>query len=113
MKKHIIINVDECLFVPRCDMTLLEMVRHGEFSWPSGSTCVTQERDGELLWWSAPVNKIKKARKTTKPEKGLIPLIGISEVSGADYFLLNEQEVVAKDWQVAVVTVDQFVGFSN
>lgn len=74
MTKHILINLDEPQFAPSCDLTLLEIIRSGTFSWFTGATCVTQERDGELLWWSAPVGEVKKARSNADIEAALLAM---------------------------------------
>ncbi|WP_245688365.1 hypothetical protein [Vibrio sonorensis] len=72
-----------------------------------------QEFDGELLWWSAPVVDVMTARKEAKPDIGLMPLIGLGAQVNADYYLSNGQEVVANDWQKAVVTMQQFIGVNS
>lgn len=108
MAEHIIINLDEAFFAPSCDMTLLDMIHSKKGSWPIGATCVTQESDGGLFYWSAPVDEVKNARETAALEVGLMPLIGLGEQVHLDYFLLDEQEVVAKDWKTAVVTIEQY-----
>ncbi|MEZ8241035.1 MULTISPECIES: hypothetical protein [Vibrio] len=104
----ILINLDEQLFVPSVDVSLLSMVKLGKFTWPTGATCVTQECDGALLWWSASVDDVTAARQAAKPDTGLMPLIGLGDQVSIDYYLSNGQEVVANDWQKAVVTIDQF-----
>lgn len=109
----ILINLDEPLFVPTVDISLLEMVKCGNFAWPKGATCVTQECDGELLWWSAPVGDVTEARQTAKLDTGLMPLIGLGDQVHADYYLSNGQEVVANDWKKAVVTMEQFTGLES
>ncbi|HAS6318157.1 hypothetical protein MO988_20845 [Vibrio vulnificus] len=109
----ILINLDEPLFVPSVDISLLDMVKFGNFTWPTGATCVTQECDGELLWWSAPVGDVTAARQVAKPDTGLMPLIGLGAQVHADYYLTNGQEVVANDWQKAVVTIEQFTGLES
>ncbi|WP_232340861.1 hypothetical protein [Vibrio vulnificus] len=82
-------------------------------AWPTGATCVTQECDGELLWWSASVGDVTAARQVAKPDTGLMPLIGLGAQVHADYYLANGQEVVANDWQKAVVTIEQFTGLES
>ncbi len=108
MTEHIVINLDKPLFVPTAEMTLLNMVLSGDFTWPTGATCVTQECDGELLWWSAPIGEVKEARNKAEPETGLMPFVGLGSQVHADYFLLKGQEVVAQDWKESVVTIDDF-----
>ncbi|MCA2018863.1 hypothetical protein LDJ79_22310 [Vibrio tritonius] len=105
----ILINLDEPVFSPVINMSLMQMIRDGNFQWPNGATCVTQESDGELLWWSAPVNEVKAAMKVAKPGVGLIPLIGLGAQINSDYYEIDEQAFVARDWQSEVVTLEQFV----
>ncbi|MFS1436069.1 MULTISPECIES: hypothetical protein [Vibrio] len=109
----ILINLDEPLFVPSVEVSLLSMVKLGNFTWPTGATCVTQECDGALLWWSASVDDVMAARQAAKPDTGLIPLIGLGAQVSIDYYLSNGQEVVANDWQKAVVTIDQFTNLKS
>lgn len=71
------------------------------------------ECDGELIWWNAPVVDVMTARKAAKPDTGLMPLIGLCDLVNSDYYLLEGQEVVANDWQKAVVTIDQFTNSSS
>ncbi|HAS4026659.1 TPA: hypothetical protein P7K80_001949 [Vibrio cholerae] len=108
--EHIFINVDEALFVPKVNLSLFEMVTKGGFHWPNGASCVTQECDGELLWWSADLEEVKTARKEAFLDTGLMPLVGLGSQVHADYYLDNGREVVAKDWESAVVSVEQFKG---
>ncbi|MEB8287718.1 hypothetical protein OKT24_18340 [Aeromonas veronii] len=105
----ILVNLDEPLYAPRVNMTLLDMVKSGGFFWPQGATCVTQECDGELTWWSAPVRQVSEARMKAALDVGLMPLLGLKHQVDADYFCVNDQAYVSKDWEQAVVTFDQFV----
>ena len=105
----ILVNLDDPLFAPRIDMTLQEMVKSGGFLWPQGASCVTQECDGELTWWSASVPLVLEARAKADLGIGLMPLLGLKHQVDADYFCINEQAYVSTDWESAVVTFDQFV----
>lgn len=87
----ILINLDEPVFSPSLDMSLLEMVKSGDFIWADGATCVTQECDGELIWWSAPTDEVTAARKNAQPETGLMPLIGLGSQVNADYYSVDDQ----------------------
>lgn len=109
MSEHIVINLDETLFVPECDLTLLQMVKkHGGYPWPSEATCVTQECDGAILWWSAPVCEVVEARKSADISDGLIPLLGIGDQVSVEYYQIDGKEVVALDWKESVVTLEQY-----
>lgn len=106
----IIIDLSKHLTIPTTHHSLLELIKQGEFPWPRGATCVTQDSDGALLWWNAPIEQVKAARKKANPHKGLYPLIGLKHQVGMDYYYEGEQEMLANDWQTAVVTLDQFIG---
>ncbi|GAB6264286.1 hypothetical protein [Photobacterium sp. R1] len=106
----IFIDLDNPLFVPSADMTLCEMIRKGGFHWPGGATCATQECDGEILWWDAPVAEVRAARKQASRSAGLLPIVGFGHQITANYYAESEIEKVARDWETAVVTIDDFLG---
>lgn len=108
----IVINLDETCFAPAVDMTLLDMLKAGDFSWPVGSTCLTQESDGALMWWSAPIQEVIAAREKASLDDGLMPIVGWDFQVHMDYYLHCGREVVANDWTSAVVTMEQFIGMS-
>lgn len=101
----IVINLDEPLFVPKAPMPLAEMVRSYSKQRLMDVTCVTQESDGELLFWSAPIEKVEAARVQATLEDGLMPLVGFGQLVFSDYYLINAHEVVASDWETAVVKI--------
>ncbi|MDA0152333.1 hypothetical protein OH460_08465 [Vibrio sp. Makdt] len=107
MAEHIEINLATPFFAPSVKMTLLEMVTRIGRVWPSEATCITQESDGELIWWSSPISEVEKARKTASLEAGLVPILGFGCIVQADYYQLNGQEVVATDWKTGLVEKDQ------
>ncbi|EGQ8101970.1 hypothetical protein MW344_003802 [Vibrio parahaemolyticus] len=109
----ITIHLSEHLVVPTTDHSLLELVRQGNFLWPRGATCATQDGDGAIVWWNAAINKVKDARKKAKPHKGLYSLLGIRHEVGQEFYYEGEQEVVASDWKTAVVTLEQFTGLES
>lgn len=109
----IYINLDEPVFSPSVDMTLLELVKAGNFEWPTGASCLTQESDGELCWWSAPLEQVRAARVKASRETGLMPLLGLKHCVNADYFSIEGQDYVAKNWETAVVSLDQFVNLTD
>ena len=109
----IVINLDVPLFVPGVDVSLLEMVKRGGFQWPVGSTCLSQESDGAIFWWSAPIQEVREARKIATLDDGLMPIIGLGRQVHVEYFLSDDFEVVANDWKSAVVTFDQFIGIDS
>ncbi|ELP5729278.1 hypothetical protein QTV44_002544 [Vibrio vulnificus] len=101
----IVINLDQPLFVPRAPLSLADMVRGYNRQSLTQVTCVTQESDGELLFWSAPIEQVEAARTVATLEGGLMPLVGFDQLVSSDYYLINGQEVVASDWENAVVKI--------
>ncbi|NMZ14649.1 hypothetical protein HBO07_25590 [Pseudomonas proteolytica] len=69
--------------------------------WPQGVTAVTQEHDGELLYWDAPVDDVKQARARAGAGSMLREL-GIKHQIHSAYLNPNNP-VLAHDWQVRVV----------
>ena len=102
------INLGETFYAPALHISLLDMLRAGGFYWPEGATCVTQECDGALLWWSAPVNEVRQARKDANHDDGLMPLLGLGQQVSVEYYDVGEQAFVANNWEEAVVTFAQF-----
>lgn len=70
--------------------------------WPEGVTAVTQEPDGELLYWDAPVDEVKQARARAGTES-MLHKLGIQFQIHSAYLNVNNP-VLAHDWQVCVVT---------
>ncbi|MEQ6343984.1 hypothetical protein [Vibrio cyclitrophicus] len=104
---QIVINLDETV-VPKIEKSLLELVFIGGFKWPLGATCCTQERDGEIIWWNLPAMYVVEARNGASKSTGLLPHIGIKHLLHQSYYLINGQEVVADDWETAVITYEQY-----
>lgn len=105
-KSQIAVNLEQTLFAPvLTDSSLKDLVLMVESRWPEGATCATQECDGEILFWSAPLAEVVAARKQADLEEGLIPLIGLGQQVHANYYEINEQAYVAFDWKTAVVTL--------
>lgn len=42
-----------------------------------------------------------------------MPLVGLGQQVHSDYYEIEEQEVVAEDWETAVVTLEQFTGLDS
>ncbi|EHV9720237.1 hypothetical protein V8068_001213 [Vibrio parahaemolyticus] len=104
----IYINLDEQYIAKVINKTLLELLSEGGFYWHPLASCATQEADGEIIWWSAPVEEVKEARANKDSyEYGLIPLIGIGQQVNVDYYLVNDESYAAKDWETAVITIDE------
>ena len=104
-KSKIEINLDESPYAPIIpDATLADMIQMVESCWPEGATCATQEADGEILYWSANVQDVLKARKIINIDDGLIPIIGFKYQVHASYYEIDEQAYVASNWKTSVVT---------
>jgi hypothetical protein len=105
-----VVNLDETLFAPVLqDSTLADLVNMLLSRWPDGVTCITQEVDGEILLWSAPIDEVTLARQSACIEQGLMPVIGIGSQEDSYYYEIHDQAYVARDWQHAVVTEEQFI----
>lgn len=70
--------------------------------WPDGATCATQEIDGEIIYWNAPVEEVKVARGKAK-QGDLTQLIGIKHQIDA-WYTDDDKPQLAEDWDCAVVT---------
>lgn len=106
---HIHVNLDQPVFAPRASLTLLQIISHIDSHWLTNVTCITQESDGEILYWNASVEDTKAARKNANLDTGLMPLLGIGQQVHASYFEVNGIDYVASDWTRAVVTKTQFL----
>ncbi|MBA6105256.1 hypothetical protein [Pseudomonas monteilii] len=69
--------------------------------WPEGVTAVTQEPDGELLYWDAPLDEVRQARHRAGAGS-MLHALGIEFQIHSAYLNLNNP-VLAHDWQVCVV----------
>ncbi|MCG9575354.1 hypothetical protein L1D14_03800 [Vibrio tubiashii] len=104
---HIVINLDETVTAPTIPKTLKEMIVELNHKWPSEATCVTQESDGAILFWSAAIEDVREARSKASLENGLVPLLGLGKQVDCVLYTVEDQCYVATDWQTAVVTLDQ------
>ena len=104
-KSRIEINLDESPKAPTSpDATLADLIQMVESCWPEGATCATQEADGEILYWSANVQDVLKARQIANTDDGLMPHIGFKYQVHASYYEIDEQAYVASNWKTSVVT---------
>jgi len=103
---EILINLDGTM-APRTDKSLLELISLVG-KWPLNAICCTQERDGEIVWWDVPAMCVLEARNADYQLSGLLPHIGFKHLVHQDYYLVSEQEVVADDWETAVITYEQY-----
>ncbi|ENI4488029.1 hypothetical protein ABXZ88_003913 [Vibrio fluvialis] len=109
----IFIDLDNPVFAASADLSLLQMIKEGKFPWPAEATCATQDSDGAITWWSAPLDEVCAARVAAKPEVGLMPLVGLGDQVHEDYYQVNDIEYTAKDWLTAVVSRDEFLAASE
>ena len=97
--------------IPECDayapvgcLALTEIVSERQ-QWPEGATCATQEADGEVLYWDAPVETVIEGRHKGVKD-GMISRIGIKHQVDA-WYADDEKLQLARDWNTAVVTPEQ------
>ena len=110
MNLRITINLDQDPTPPITERSLSQLMQQHLSLWPQGARCATQERDGEVLFWNASINKVRQARIEATPIRGLMPLIGLRYQVDATYFEDdNETTLLANDWQCSVVTLEEFV----
>ncbi|NMV06461.1 hypothetical protein HKB28_04740, partial [Vibrio parahaemolyticus] len=70
--------------------------------WPQGATCATQEADGEILYWDAPVQVVEEGRKAAG-KHGMMAEIGLKHQ--VDFWFSDMAETrLATDWNTAVIT---------
>ncbi|MBY7902425.1 hypothetical protein KW459_16065 [Vibrio fluvialis] len=109
----IFIDLDKPVFAANADLSLLQMIKEGKFRWPNGATCATQDCDGAITWWDAPIEEVCAARVSATPEDGLMPLIGLANSVNEDYYEVDERAYTANDWLTAVVSHDEFLAASD
>ncbi|WP_198437565.1 hypothetical protein [Moritella sp. F3] len=71
-------------------------------TWPKGSTCATQEPDGEILFWNASIEEVTLIRKTTQGNNSLVPKLGKDNVVMATHYDPSNH-FLAIDWKNAVI----------
>lgn len=106
----IVINLDEPVFAPVTNKTLLEMLIASNEPWVNGATCATQESDGGIMFWDAPITEVKAARSTTPTEQELVSILGFGHQLHCAYYAESNEDdfVVASDWETTVVTQEMF-----
>lgn len=88
---------------------LLSLMKTNSIEWPNQATSVTQERSGELLFWTGSFEDIKIARKLACSNQGLRPWLGLNRLVAC--IAISETGKIsrlAKDWQSAIVTREAF-----
>lgn len=95
----ILVNLGEQLFHEPSSLPLDEVLAQLN-EWPDDATCATQESDGEVLYWSAPVEEVVAGRQRAGTGD-MMREIGLAAQIHAAYLNLNDP-VVAADWSTAV-----------
>ncbi|ALU46129.1 hypothetical protein [Pseudoalteromonas rubra] len=104
------INFDAATVAPKIHtMSLLCIVTVTLARWPSRATCASQEHDGQVMFWTAPVWEVAHARLNSNMDDGPLVMAGLGEPVERFYFKINKQPYVAFDWQRAVVTKEQYL----
>lgn len=99
-RPSILINLDDQHLAPVSPFSLADIVARVN-EWPEGVTAVTQQADGELLYWDAPVEEIVKARRAAG--RGcMLRVLGIRHQIHAAYCNFDAP-LLAFDWETAVV----------
>ena len=109
----IFIDLDNAVYSPTVDLTLLDIVKRLDSCWCEKATCITQESDGDVWYWDAPVEEVILARSKADLDTGLMPLVGFKSLVRNVYFEIDEESFVAKDWKTAVVTKEAFLAHTT
>lgn len=94
-----IVDLDTQLFVAPGTLTLNDVVERIN-EWPSDATCATQDSDGGVLYWNAPVEEVIAGRLRAG-DGDMMREIGLGAQVHCAY-LDVDSPVVAKDWNTAV-----------
>jgi len=96
---EILVDLDAQLIVAPGELTLNDVVAQVN-EWPSDATCATQDSDGGVLYWNAPVEEVIAGRLRAGLGD-MMPEIGLEAQIHCAYLNLDSP-VVAKDWSSAV-----------
>mgnify|MGYP000527749026 CR=1 FL=1 len=107
--KDIFIDLENGAHSRTIDLTLTAIVSRLDSTWHDKVTCITQEADSTLFYWSAPVEEVIEARQKADLAAGLMPIVGWNNLVRDDFFEIDDVEFVAKDWTTAVVTQAMFL----
>lgn len=97
--RQINVDLDKQLFAAPSTLSLDEVVSRIN-EWPSEATCATQDSDGGVLYWNAPVAEVIAGRERAGI-KDMMPEIGLGAQIHCAYLDLDNP-VLAKDWSSAV-----------
>lgn len=93
------VNLGEQLFRDPSSLSLDEVLAQLN-EWPDDATCATQESDGEVLYWNAPVEEVIAGRQRAGTGD-MLREIGLGAQIHVAYLNLDDP-VVAADWESAV-----------
>lgn len=97
----IVVNLDEDYKAPVGNQTLCELIMERRH-WPQGATCATQDADGGVLYWDAPVDVVEEGRKVAG-KHGMMAEVGLKHQVDAWYADMNDIRL-ATDWDSSVIT---------
>nr|WP_254155536.1 hypothetical protein [Salmonella enterica] len=97
----IVVNLDEDYKAPVGNQTLCELIMERRH-WPQGATCATQDADGGVLYWDAPVDVVEEGRKVAG-KHGMMAEVGLKHQVDAWYADMNDIRL-ATDWNSSVIT---------
>ncbi|MCF6783738.1 hypothetical protein [Stutzerimonas stutzeri] len=97
--QKILVNLNEQLVREKSALSLDEVLALVN-EWPADATCATQESDGEVLYWDAPVEVVEQARLRAGTGD-MIREVGLASQIHATY-LDHDSPVLAHDWTTAV-----------
>lgn len=99
--RTIVLNLDEDYRANIGSRSLCDIVMSRQH-WPNGATCATQEADGEILYWNAPVAEVEAGRLVAG-QLGMMAEIGLKHQ--VDFWFEDMDETqLAMDWNTAVIT---------
>lgn len=97
--RQINVDLDKQLFAKPSSLSLDDVTARIN-EWPSDATCATQDSDGGVLYWNAPVAEVIAGRKRAGTND-MTREIGLGAQVHCVYLELDNP-VLAKDWSSAV-----------
>lgn len=96
---NIVVDLDTQLFAEAGQLSLDEVLTQIN-EWPADATCATQDSDGGVLYWNAPVAEVIAGRERAGTGD-IMPEIGLGAQIHCAYLNLDNP-VLAKNWSSAV-----------
>ncbi|MGI2205225.1 hypothetical protein ACROAH_15295 [Shewanella oncorhynchi] len=96
------IQLDQPLMMPGTVRPLTELMAN--IDWPTGATCATQEEDGGIIFWKAPMENVMTARDDAEIRDALPSICFQGMV--LCWYHSNKEDLpeLACDWRTAVMT---------